>query len=63
MGFIGTATLIISDCNSLIVISSKINQKFGVAYWWVNTVLFALGQDFKYNIMPTILGFHHAILL
>ena len=25
----------------------------GVAYWWVNTIPFALGQDFKYNIRPT----------
>ena len=35
----------------------------GVAYWQVNTIPFALGQDFKYNIRPTILGCHYAILL
>ena len=35
----------------------------GAAYWRVNTIPFALGQDFKYNIRPTILGWHYAILL
>ena len=35
----------------------------GVAYWQVNTIPFALGQDFKYNIRLTILGCHYAILL
>ena len=60
----------ISDHNSLIIISTKnytikslgCSLYTGVAYWQVNTVPFALGQDFKYNI-PTIPSYHHAILL
>ena len=69
MGFITTAMLFLIPIHWLLFPPKLIKSLgcgllTGMAYWRVNTVSFAHGQDFKYNNnMPTILGCHHALLL
>ena len=69
MGFITTTMLFLIPIHWLLfppkwIKSLGCGLLTGVAYWRVNTVSFAHGQDFKYNNnMPTILGCHHALLL
>ena len=68
MGFITTAMLFLIPIHWLLFPPKLIKSLgcgllTGVAYWLVNTVSFAHGQDFKYNNMPTVLGCYHALLL